>query len=448
MAEKALRVLVLTPDYEVFESLYARFAPKEGEDIQVVAWVQEGERLRQEVKNCGADVVLLDPRAKGWSEDDLFDLYHHPEKAVVAVGLCPPHGDWPRRLEAMGVREFFTLPLDEAALRRLPAACHRAVGEAFRERASPDYVARLAPEAAAKLAARGVTKGVYAVAGNKGGVGKTLVAKEVWGALGLGGFSVVLVDLNMAGGRVSLDLGFDPQDPDLPNLFGLLNAWLAKRMHPSDEILSRHLVRYGGRRFNLWFLPGIPKQHMADDRGFLEHGEEFVRWLLRALKRSFDFVIVDTGQDLNRTPHLVALEEADRIFLVVEQDMDSLWGTGEVLSDLRRMGIDSTRFFLVVNKYHPAHGIDKGRVASILGIPVGATISLEVTYEGGSLITRAKNSGELLVLTTRSQVAQDIVNYVAGSICPPVRDVWFASRRLPGVRGRSLLRELLDWLGL
>lgn len=347
MAERdePLRVLVVTTDYQnVFEPLYARFAPKQGESIQIVGWVQDGTRLVQETRGYEADVVLLDPRVEGWTEDDLFEVRYNLDKPVAVIGLCPPDGDWPRQFEAMGISSFVSIPLDEARLRSLPVTCHRAVTDVLREQASPEFFRRLAPEVTAALAARGVIKGVYTFFGNKGGVGKTFLAKEAWATVGYGGFSSVLVDLNMAGGRVAWDLGVNPYDPQVPNLFGLASLWLARQKGAAmrDADLNRFLYRYPDRRFRLWVLFGIPKQRMADDEVFLEHGEEFTRWLLRALRRKFDFVMVDIGQDLNRNEHLVALMESDRAFLVVEQSWDCVEGTAEVLEDLRRIGIDST----------------------------------------------------------------------------------------------------------
>lgn len=73
---------------------------------------------------------------------------------------------------------------------------------------------------------------------------------------------------------------------------------------------------------------------------------------LKLLKRAFDFVIVDTGREINPLSFRV-LENAEASFIVSDSDILSLNQAGEYLKRLRSLHFQNDQFRLVINRFDP-----------------------------------------------------------------------------------------------
>ncbi len=448
----ALKLLLALRQWGDVQQLNAVFAPGNPNGIEIVTWTQEGARVVSDATSLDADIVLVDPALPAFEPNDIQRLYHHEQKPIVTLGAIPPQGDWASKLYQLGIKGHVDLPIGEAQARSLVAMAHQAVQEALRERSSPSYIPQVSTQVAQVIATHGWEKSIVAIWGAKGGVGKSTISENIAAILGiLANRNTVLVDANMAGGNVHIHLGL-PEAQIPRNIsalarryqmnvstspyrntgnVGLLSA--PSLLSPSEA--QGHLTPFRGK---LSVLIGIPKQHMGGEEYFQgELGRGFMHELLAVLKGIADFVVLDLGQDTNAALHLQALREANYVFVIINPDAASVRATGEVMEDLfKHVQLDPKKFRLIVNRFHPEHGIPRKDIVNALQMP-----EVGVVPDGGPKVTASLNRGCPLVLDSRGEIARSLVS-VASTLYPPVTQVWAHRGRLGGEKKDGLGKRL------
>jgi Flp pilus assembly CpaE family ATPase len=179
---------------------------------------------------------------------------------------------------------------------------------------------------------------------------------------------------------------------------------------------------------------------MGGDEHFVgERGRNFVHELLGVLGGLADFVVIDLGQDTNSAVHLQALCEADYVFVVVSPDAASVRATGEVMETLfKSVQLDAKKFRLVVNRFHPEHGIARKDIVNALQMP-----EVGVVPDGGPKVTASLNRGYPLVIDSRGEIARSLVS-IASTLYPPVTQVWAHRGRLGGEAKEGLGKKLTE----
>ncbi|WP_164491566.1 AAA family ATPase [Staphylospora marina] len=177
---------------------------------------------------------------------------------------------------------------------------------------------------------------VIAFYSGKGGTGKSLVASTLAQTLQLeSSSSVLLVDLNFQYGGVETFLGVDG-GRSLHDLTPVL-----------DELNDNHIrsVTVVERHSQMEVLVSPLDLSTA-----VNITEEHVERLLRAARLYYDYILVDVPTEM--TPITYAtLEEADRIFYVLNPDALSLRVLGRVLATFSSVGVDpEDRLQLVLNR--------------------------------------------------------------------------------------------------
>lgn len=410
---RALRLIAALRQWGDAQPLSGQFAPGNLHGIEMVTWCQDGARLYDDALTFEADVVVLDPTLPGFAAEDIQRLYHFEERPIVTLGAIPPRGEWGNALYRAGIKGHVELPINEEQARRIVPLIHSAMQEALRERTSPAYIPQIAPQLAQVIASQGWQRAVIAVWGAKGGVGKTTLAENLAMLLGVvGNRKTILLDANMAGGNAHIHLRLSPQR----NIAGLARLFEAHhRVEPKD--LHGALTPFRG---NLRVLVGIPRQFMAGESYFQgERGRDFIRGLIEATKTMADFVVIDLGQDTNSAVHLQALRQADLILVVVNSEKASLLDTQEVLDTLwEHVQIDRSRFRLVLNRFHPEHGLRRKEIVDVMRLP-----EIGVIPEASEKVTASLNSGVPLVLNGGGEVAECMVR-VASTVYPPLEQIW------------------------
>jgi cellulose biosynthesis protein BcsQ len=231
------------------------------------------------------------------------------------------------------------------------------------------------------------------------------------------------VDADMNKGDVHLLL-------DLPGVEKNIYA-LAKQLEtfgalPREDV-DRFLIPYKrhAQTTSLRVLIGIPQTWMASEKihadgGENVLGERFVSRLLDLASPAYDFVIFDLGQTYNNPIHSTVLQRADLVFLVVNSTTTSLHAGRRALETLQRVRLlEGDRLRVVVNKYHPRHGISRREVQEALGLPAFVEIAVDEDQE----VTMALNEGEPLVLSnSRAPVARNILE-LSATLYPPLAQV-------------------------
>ena len=449
-----LRMVVALRQWGDVQQLNAVFGPGNPNGIEIVTWTQDGSRVFGDATSLDADMVVLDPTLPAFEPNDIQRLYHHEPKPIVALGAIPPQGDWGSKLYQLGIKGHVDLPMGEAQARALVAMAHTAVQEALRERTSPSYIPQVSPAVAQVIATHGWEKSVVAVWAAKGGVGKSTISENLAAVLGyLANRNTILVDANMAGGNVHIHFGF-PESQIAKNIAALARRYqmnlathgyrnsgnvglLAATSLLSPTEVQGHLIPFRGK---LSTLLGIPKQHMGGEEYFLgEQGRGFMHELLEVLKMLADFVVIDLGQDTNAAVHLQALRDANYVFVVVNPDAASIRATGEVLEDLHKhVQLDPKKFRLVVNRFHPEHGIQRKDIVNALQMA-----EVGVIPDGGPKVTASLNRGYPLVMDSRGEIARALVS-IASTLYPPVTQVWQHRNRLGGEKKEGLGKRLTN----
>ena len=451
-----LKMVVALRQWGDVQQLNAVFGPGNPNGIEIVTWTHHVSLIFNYATSLDADIVLLDPTLPAFEANDIQRLYHHEARPIVTLGAIPLQGDWGTKLYQLGIQGHVDLPIGEAQARALVAIGHKAVQEALRERTSPSYIPQVSTQVAQMIATHGWEKSMVAVWAAKGGVGKSTVSENLATVLGvIANRNTVLVDGNMAGGNTHIHLGF-PEAVIAKNIAALARRYqmnvstqghrqagnvgmLSAQPALAPTEIQGHLTPF---RNNLRVLIGIPKQFMGGDDYIVgEQGRAFMHELLGGLGAMADFVVMDLGQDTNAAVHLQALREANYVFVVINPDAASVRATGEVMETLfKHVQLDAKKFRLIVNRFHPEHGISRKDIVNALQMT-----EVGVVPDGGPKVTASLNRGYPLVMDSRGEIARAIVS-IASTLYPPVTQVWTHRGKLGGDPSPGIGKRLTEWV--
>jgi pilus assembly protein CpaE len=255
------------------------------------------------------------------------------------------------------------------------------------------------------------------VLGPKGGIGKTLTTANVAAALADAGHKVAAVDLDLQFGDLGLTLGLVPERTsyDLASAGGSLDA---------VKVDAYMTVHSSGARVLL--APVRPEQssHVT---------VEFLREVFGVLRRSYDYVLVDTPPGFS--PEVIAtVDSSSHVCIVGMLDALSLKNTKLGLDTLDRMGYDRDHVRVVLNRADSNVGISVEDTAAILGR------APDVLVPSHRDVTRSVNAGQAIVLGGRRSEAARAFRGLADifvALRQPVQQPDARRRRGLRRRGRS-----------
>ena len=340
------------------------------EIMEVVEGVTSGWGRREEDVAVDALVIAVN----GPSEDALAlvqsAVREEPERPVVLLSQVPA-GDYVRRAFAAGADDIVVLhPADGQPVD--PDDAVFALQKAVARRAVP-----------ADSAASGQGT-LICVLGPKGGIGKTLTSCNLAMCLAERDASVVLVDLDLQFGDLGLSLGLPPDNTsyDLSVSGGSLD----------EEKVDAFLVTHSSG-VKVLLAPRRPDQAGVVTVDFLQE-------VYRLLRRSYDYVIVDTPPGFS--PEVIAtIDASSYVCMIGMLDALSLKNTKLGLETLELMGYDAENIRLVLNRADSDVGITHNDVVSVLGRPP------DVLVPSTRDITRSVNEGiPISVSAKRSEAAK------------------------------------------
>ncbi|MDX2090209.1 MAG: cellulose synthase operon protein YhjQ/BcsQ [Kofleriaceae bacterium] len=247
------------------------------------------------------------------------------------------------------------------------------------------------------------------VFGCRGGAGATALAVNTAAALLRGGQLVCLVDLELQLGDVCVALDVAPQTS---------LASVAREAHALDAAsLRRRLAQHGSGLCAL-----SQTDHVEDiDPGLPSR----LPGLFDTLRTHFAHVVVDGVRDLGDVA-LPALEAATRILLVVTQDVPSVRRAARVLTLLARLGIDSSRIHIVLNRTVRRAAIDDAAIERALAKRITARVRED------NVVSEALDAGALLLDIARTRGIVDDIEGIAalcrGQTAAPPKRGWFSRK--------------------
>lgn len=198
---------------------------------------------------------------------------------------------------------------------------------------------------------------IVTVFSNKGGVGKTTIAVNL--ALALSetiGRPVALVDLNLQLGDITTFLDLEPKQTivDIARNIGRVDA----------AYLEGSLAQFRAKGGTVYVL--ADPLHVEDAE---EVTAEQINAVLTVLRATFEYVIIDTTTSFD-SKTLTALDLADYIMLVAMVNLPSIRSSQRLLSLFERLGYDTQKIKLVVNRYMAGEDITIEDVEETLEHPV------------------------------------------------------------------------------
>jgi pilus assembly protein CpaE len=239
------------------------------------------------------------------------------------------------------------------------------------------------------LEASGAVKlgGITAVVPAKGGMGATVLAAHLAGALHRGTQRVCLLDLDLELGDVLTYL-------DLSGTYSLADV-AANTRRLDRELLDASVPRH---KSGVCVLSQSEKITEAD-----RIGPEGVLQVLRFLRHHYDHLVLDGLRGFGDV-ELAALDLADRILLVVTQEVPAVRNAQRRAELLRQLGHDTSRVMLVVNRYQKGSPITRQVIEDTVKLPVVATVANDFQS-----LSRAVNQGVLVFEEARrSAFARDV----------------------------------------
>jgi pilus assembly protein CpaE len=394
MTADAIKTLVALDEGVDSEAIRAAL-PESHADIQIVGLVQGLDETWRILQETTTDLLVVS--CSGYSDRALFLVdaasKQRPERPIVVLSDGAQNG-FVRRLFEAGADDIVLLPESPDRVRfTLQKAIARKLGSAV---------------------ATGVALGpMICILGPKGGSGKTVTATNLTVGLAQKGYSSVLIDLDLQFGDAGLALGLAPDRTiyDLAKSGGSVDSEKVEAYLVSHESGAKVLL-----------APTRPDHATVV-------GVDFLRDVYGSLRRSFDYVVVDTPPGF--TPEVIAsIDSSSHLCLVGMLDSLSLKNTKLGLETLDLMGYDREHVCVVLNRADSRVGIERDDVTAVIGR------SPDVMVPSDREIARSVNEGTPIVLAhERSEAARafrELVDYY--SFVPPPEQ---------SVNGNGGLRSLL-----
>jgi pilus assembly protein CpaE len=239
------------------------------------------------------------------------------------------------------------------------------------------------------LEASGVlrTGHVTAIFPAKGGMGATTVATHLAGALARLERRACLVD-------VDLELGDVLSFLDMRDTYSLADV-VANVQRLDRELLDASVPRHPS---GVWVVSQTERPGGADA---IDPGG--VTRVIRFLRQHYDDLVLDGIRDFGDTS-LAALDLADRIVLLVTQEVPAVRDARRCVDIFRQLDYDLSRVLVVVNRHHRNSPITAQVIEETVGLPVVAVVGNDF-----QALSRAVNRGVLLWdEAPRSPVVRDV----------------------------------------
>ena len=329
-------------------------------DVEVVGVGRTGREGIEIVKETKPDVVIMDinmPDMDGITATETIRRnLPHTQIVILSVQGDP---NYMRRAMLAGARDFLTKP---PSVDDLTAAIKRAGKMAQDERAkTPSRAGGASTSQLAAIASMTTTGKVIIVYSPKGGTGCTTVAVNLAVTLHNDETPTILVDGNLQYGDVAVFLNEQGKNSV---------ADLAPRADELDpDVVEEVLVTHSPSGVRLLAAPSRPE--------YAEQvtGEQFAK-VLNYLRRLYSYIVVDTSSILT-DPVLAAIDTADLVILITNQDIPSIKNARLFMDLADVLKITKKRILFVMNRFDRRISITPEKIGESFKHPISVVLPLE-----------------------------------------------------------------------
>jgi len=345
------------------------------EGLEVVGEAANGEEAVQQVDELLPDIILMDvnmPVMDGITATE-YITRTHPEISIVIISIQGEH-EYLKKAMAAGAREYMVKPVSSE---EIASTLRQVYSLEKRRQKKPGEEAVTETEGAGQ-----VKQNLITVFSGKGGVGKSVLASNFAVSLAKQEKEVVLVDLDLQFGDISLMLNLSNIKP------------IDDLVQEPDGINESTLSNYLMRHLSGLHVLSAPLTPQDSERVTEEHLSK----IIPLLQERFDHVIIDTPSTFQEMT-LCALDHADMILLPMLTDLSTIKNTRTTLHVLEALGhLDKSR--VILNMDGPSYGVELEDIETSLGTKIFHRIPREdknvtVSINKGDPVTMAQQSTEL-----------------------------------------------------
>ena len=318
------------------------------------------------------DVVGLKPSAAiinlGANSDQAIKLIQRlnaecPATAVISAARETSADLILQSLRA-GAREFLRLPISPDELRTV--------------------LDRISEFCAGQIETLKNTGRMTAVFSSKGGCGTSFIATNLAASATA---RTVLVDLNLEAGDLPLFLGLQPKHS--------IADMVAHHGNLDNDLISAFVTPYSA---NLHLL-AAPTEVDPIDKIKPEHIFE----VLQRLRECYDYVVLDPQHTFDAIT-LTALDQSDKVVLVLTLDIPAIRNAQRALQIFDRVGYPRTKVRIVVNRWSKQIDLDLRQVEKLFGEPIIG--SLPSDYQ--TVVDSINRGTPLVESKSSSKIAREI----------------------------------------
>ena len=208
--------------------------------------------------------------------------------------------------------------------------------------------------------------------------------------------SVAVVDMVLPIGSIAPIVGYQGE-------VNLVSVTELSTAETTGEYFRKRLPDIELWQFQL--LAGAPDPERANDLKVARIPE-----VIKALQKSFDFVVVDLGRSLSRIS-LPILQKADLAVLIMSTDQSTITLTKKILDYLHAQGIESRNIFAILNRAVGLEGLTKSEAEKIIGLPIKTAMPYM-----GSNFALANNLNQPIILKYPEDTASIVFRDVASDM--------------------------------
>jgi len=357
-------------------------------------------RVMEQVVADAPDIVLVAPEEMTTTGLRRLAQVHRAVSSCV-IALTQERGGPPVSMTdaaLCGATESLVYPATPVKMRNALSRII-AVAESRMEQVVIREVVTKVPAPAAPQAPLPAAGGrVFTVTSPTGGCGKTFFATNLAAYLaGVTGGRVLLIDLDLQFGEVSLALGLHPERTvaDLIGESSYLQAF--------PEYVITHSAGY-----QVLSAPNDPfSAEMV--------GPREATAVLEAARALYDYIVVDTPPSLNEVV-LAAFDQSRHLIVMATMDVPALRNLKVFLETIERLRLPAEDISCLLNKAEPDNGIDLEELLRVY--PGGFAAVLPYARE----VSRSLNAGQPVVMVdAKAEVSERIIEACAKLV--PAADI-------------------------